>query len=804
MTSQLLAHVALLSPPYAILTYSLPSYLPAELWSPGLRVAAPLGKGFRAAVLLETAPHKEGEALPPGLRPLLWPLEQHPLLPPDYLALARQLGLRQAMPLGRILGTVLPAPLRSARVRLRFFGPKGTRDLQAKDLAALSPADLAECASLWCSGNCVCLGGAVDALDREVCTLAQDPPWPVRPRATKQMAFLEYLLAHGSATRRRLVDTFGPEAGETLKTLVGRGLVSLRPLEEAACLPKESGEGCATGWTAPFALTEAQRGALAAFEAYLDAPFPGPDASRGGGGSSHPATHLVHGVTGSGKTAVYLSLAASCLVRGRSIMLLAPEVSLALKLRQDVREHLPNAPLFFYHGYQSPQEREATFRALAEREAPALIVGTRSALFLPVRNLGAIVLDEEHDGSFKQDEGLNYQAKEVAWFRTGQVGALLVMGSATPDVKTFYAAEKGQIPLHSLPDRVGGGNLPQVRFVGLPRSMGDGGLLAEESINALAGTVDRGEQAVILLNRRGYSPLMYCLDCGAVLRCPHCAISLTYHKGRERVVCHYCGHTAPFPCPCPSCSSLHYLPMGEGTEKLEESLLPLLPSGARILRLDRDSTRRPGRMEEILSAFGRGEASVLVGTQMLSKGLHFPNVTLVVAADADLGLNLPDYRAAERTFQLLVQASGRSGRGEKAGEVLVQTRDPEHYCWQYVRENDYAGFYRQEIAMREKRRYPPFVRLGLVRMSFPVIWSGGAACLDQITLALRAAGKEAGVIVLGPAPAPLAQLKGRRRFHCLIKAQDWGVIRNIYAKAVQAAGKGQMRLALDLDPVNML
>ncbi len=798
MTTMLLAQVALLSPPYATLTYSLPPYLPQELWRAGLRVAAPLGKGVRAAVLLETAEHKAGEPLPPGLRPLLWPLEQAPLLSRDYLALARELGIRQALPLGRILGTVLPAPLRSARVRLRFFDASGKRDMLPKDLAACPPEELEACAALWNAGNCACLGGAVDALDREACTLAQDPPWPVRPRAAKQLALLEYLLAHGTVTRRRLVEVFGPECGETLKTLAARALVHIRPLEEDICLPEEPCPPDIGSWTPPFALTTAQQKTLAAFTAHLDAPqIPEP---------GRTAAHLVHGVTGSGKTAVYLSLAAACLARGRSVMLLAPEVALALKLRQDLREQLPGVPFFFYHGYQSPRERETAFRALAGREEAAVIVGTRSALFLPAPRLGASILDEEHDGSFKQDEGLNYQAKEVAWFRAGQAGALLVLGSATPDVKTFYAAQKGQLPLHSLPDRVGGGTLPAVRLVALPRSMGDGNLLAEESLGALSDVVTRGEQAVILLNRRGYSPLMYCLSCGATLRCPHCAISLTYHKGRERVVCHYCGHAAPFPSPCPECSSLHYLPMGEGTEKLEESLLPRLPAGARILRLDRDSTRRPGRMEEILSAFGRGEASVLVGTQMLSKGLHFPNVTLVVAADADLGLNLPDYRAAERTFQLLLQASGRAGRGEKAGEVLVQTRDISHYCWQYVQANDYEGFYRQEIAMRERRSYPPFVRLGLVRMSFAAAWPEGLKCLEQVAAALRGAAKEAGVTALGPAPAPLAQLKGRRRFHCLLKARDWPLIRGVYAVAARAAAsaKGELRLALDLDPVNML
>ena len=498
-------------------------------------------------------------------------------------------------------------------------------------------------------------------------------------------------------------------------------------------------------------------------------------------------------------------------------MLLAPEVALALKLRRDAARRFPGVPLYLFHGYQSPALRERVFRELAARAraeppAPCLVAGTRSALFLPLPALGAVVLDEEHDASFKQDEGLHYQAKEVAWSRASRHKALLVLGSATPDVKTFYAARRGLFPLAVLPRRVGGGTLPGVELVDIRDNGGDSPL-APAALEALRDTVKRGEQAVVLLNRRGYAPLMYCLDCGAVARCPHCDIGLTYHKRREQLVCHYCGYTRPFPSPCSACRGLHYLPMGEGTERLEErlageELAGVLPSGARVLRLDRDSTRRPGRMEEILAAFARQEAQVLVGTQMLSKGHHFPNVTLALIADADLGLNLPDYRAAERTFQLLVQSAGRSGRGEKPGRVLVQTRDVGHYCWEFVERADYEGFYEREIALREKRRYPPFVKLALVRVSFPQEWKEGPGLLGALASALREAGREAGVTVLGPAPAPLARLQGRLRYQCLLKAADWQAVRRTYGRASRRTLPGvaprEWRVSLDLDPVNML
>ena len=513
-------------------------------------------------------------------------------------------------------------------------------------------------------------------------------------------------------------------------------------------------------------------------------------------------TYLIKGVTGSGKTAVYMELAKECLRRGRSMLLLAPEVALALKLRRDASLALPDVPLYFFHGYQSAALREKTFRELAKRREPCLVVGTRSALFLPLPSLGAVVLDEEHDSSFKQDEGLTYQAKEVAWFRIAQAKGLLVLGSATPDLKTFYAVREAKIPVSTLPARVGGGTLPSIRLVDI-RSMNCAeSILAPETLSALKQTVEQGDQAVILLNRRGYAPLMYCIDCGKVARCPHCDIGLTYHKGRERLVCHYCGYSVPFPSPCPSCKGLHFHPMGQGTERVEEYIGTLLPPGGRVLRLDRDSTRRPGRMEEILESFARQEAQVLVGTQMLSKGHHFPHVTLAVVADGDIGLNLPDYRAAERTFQLLVQSSGRAGRGEKPGQVIIQTRDVNHYCWQYVKNGDYEGFYDYEIALRKRRRYPPFINLALLRISYPMDWADGPTQLARITALLRS--ESNGVTVLGPAPAPLPLLRGRRRFQCLLKAGDWQSIRALYAVLLPLASPPNLRISLDIDPVNML
>lgn len=788
------ARVALLSPPYATLTYSLPPYFPGDFWRPGLRVAVPLGRGkgsaLRAAVLLTQSASAD---VPEGVvcKEVFWPLEREPLLPPALLDLVEGLAARQGVEPGHVLGHVLPQGLRRAALRLRRLHGRA-ETLSLRDLRKMLPGRLSALAGELLSGEARLLPGQTDIASAEYCHLRVEPPWPVRPAATRQIAVLEFLHAEGPVSRRRLLREV-KDAAPALTALLGAGHIAL--VHEDA----EAGEpGSALLEPAPARVrpNADQERALADLTAALDA--------------ESPQNRLLYGVTGSGKTAVYLELAAHALARGRSVFLLAPEVALALKLRRDAARALPGVALVLYHGYQSPARREATFRQLAESREPCLVVGTRSALFLPVPNPGCIILDEEHDASFKQEDGLAYQAREVAWFRMRQARGLLVLGSATPDLKTFHAASEGRLPLLRLPERVGGRELPPVELVDIsanPRLFPDqdgavsGGLLAPRCEEALRETLARGEQAVVLLNRRGYAPLMYCLSCGTTQRCPHCDIGLTYHKGLERLVCHYCGYARPFPSPCDKCRGMEFLPLGEGTERLAERLS--LIAGQPVLRLDRDSTRRPGRMEEILEAFARHESPILVGTQMLSKGHHFPEVTLAIIADGDLGLNLPDYRAAERTFQLLVQSAGRAGRGERPGRVLIQTRATDHYCWQYVRDSDYEGFYAAELALRRKRQYPPFVRLGLLRLSWPVDEPRGAEALGELATALRAEAARLGVTLLGPAPAPLGLLRGRRRFQCLLKAQAWAPLRELYFFA-RSRNPVFLRLSLDLDPVNML
>lgn len=785
--------VALLSAPFAVYTYAEPPHLPGGAWVPGLRVLVPVGASTRLGVLVarQDEPPRDMPA-DVRLRDLLWPVEAEPLLGPDYMALAATLATRQMEPVGRVLENLLPHGLRALRIGFRVFDPRFPARLGAAALAAMAarePEALAALAGLWAEGRMRVCAERRHEKEQEYCTVTQDPPWPVRPAARRQLEVLEYLWEAGAVPRPRLREALGEGAAPALNRLVASGLVRIGPAPEfhepEACAP---GPDETPGGAAP-ELTAEQRDALDELTRALGRP----------GGQ----TRLVHGVTGSGKTLLYLRLAERALEAGRAVLLLAPEVALACALHRAATAHFPGREVRLHHGYQSPARRERTFAEVAAARGPQVVVGTRSALFLPLRDLGLIVLDEEHDSSFKQEERLPYQAKVVAHFLAARAGALLVLGSATPDVKTFHAAAQGAVGKVVLPTRVGGRALPPVELVDLRAHPPAEGPFAAVTARALRATVAAGDQAVILLNRRGYAPVMYCLDCGRTARCAQCDVGLTYHKARERLVCHYCGAAEPFPKVC-ACGSSNWLPMGEGTENLAETLEHLVP-GAGVLRLDRDSTRRPGRMEEILADFAAGRAQVLVGTQMLSKGHHFPGVTLVTVVEGDMGLSVPDYRAAERMFQLMVQVAGRAGRGDKPGQVLIQTRNPEHYCWRHVQASDYEGFFAQELELRRKYGYPPFTKLALLRMNFPVDYEPGTAAVMELARTLPPLGLRGGVRVLGPAPSPLGLLRGRKRFQCLLKAQDWPAVRTLYAEARRhLAAHPKIRTSLDQDPVNML
>lgn len=763
--------VLLLSSPYSVLTYALPEDLPRQMWHVGGRVVVPLGKSFRVGILTQVPVSEPGGCV---CKDVLWPVDRAPFFSAGYLDFIRDLSIRQMDAAGKILARVLPAALRDLPLLKTCEG-------QAVRLGELTATDArAGLAQDWLAGRLV--PHVCPRRQERLFSLTKEPPWPVRPQATAQLDVLRYLDVHGVSSAKVLNTHFGKNVSQPLRMLLQKGLV--REIES----PFQPEEVCAPAAEA-FSLTAGQQQAVEGFWELL--------ADR------DPRSALLFGVTGSGKTAVYLELARRCLCFGKHVMLLAPEVGIALKLYRDVREALPEARLRLFHGYLNPSERQRTFMELAGQTSPTIVVGTRSSLFLPLEP-GLVILDEEHDASFKQDEGLIYQARELAYGRIARSSGLLLMGSATPDVKVFHSARSGGIALQRLPNRVGEARLPEVRLVDLRAEPPEHGPFATSVRDALVDAVRAAEQVIILHNRRGYSPVLYCEACSEPVKCPHCQVSMTLHKRRELLLCHYCGYSLLFPLSCPGCKGNEFLPLGAGTERLEEFLRDDLPRDTKILRLDRDTSRRAGSMQETLAAFARQEAQILVGTQMLSKGHHFPGVTLVVVVDGDLGLNLPDYRATERSFQMLVQVAGRAGRGEKNGRVLIQTRNPGHYCWQFVRENDYEGFFAREIVLRQTMGYPPFVKLALVRISMPLD-QPDAELLSAFGRRMRAICPAAGVRLLGPAPSPLSVLRGRKRFQCLLKADTWPAIRGVYAEMRKMLAKEKnVRISVDLDPMDML
>ncbi|MFW5730809.1 MAG: replication restart helicase PriA, partial [Desulfonatronovibrionaceae bacterium] len=741
-SEQLLWSVALLSPPYKSFTYKQPAYFQDDAWQPGLRVMVPVGRGDK--LIIGVLENFLGLDPVDRLKAIHWPLERKPLIDPEFLQMIVRLSSRQAVETGKILARVLPASLKSCGALLGHKDQPGGVTLPA---CGQDPAELARLATAWQSGT---LNFARPRrVKRKIASVVMEPPWPIPPNAKLQWRIMDTLWEQGDMPVAGLRTLLGPSAASSLKSLAAKGLIALQEecAAKAQALSRAGDRGHELSADQTLALERLSPLAL-------DRKF-------------HPV--VLHGITGSGKTLVYLELAGKVMHQGRSAIILAPEIAIAGRIFAEARQKFGNADVFLHHGLKAPAEKEKLFETLGTRDRPYLLAGTRSALFMPLKNIGLMVVDEEHDESYKQDQGVIYQAKEIAHYLADRDKSLLVLGSATPDIKTFYAARQNRIGLVSMDSRVGQSRLPSVNFVDLKSCPPVHGPLSAVAFNALKEVLDRGEQAIIMHNRRGYSPVIMCSSCSETARCSQCQVSLTYHKNRHRLVCHYCGKSLPFSIVCSNCRSSDFVTVGQGTEKVEEFLKRRL-SDVRVLRLDRDSARNPARTQEILSDFADNKAQVLVGTQMLSKGHTFPNVTLGLVLDGDLGLGMPDYRASERIFQLLVQLSGRSGRGQKPGRVLIQTRNPDHYCWRYVQNCDYAGFFDQEISRRRLFKYPPFVRLGLIRLSFPSDWERQEAFLDELKRNLSGLDKAAGATVMGPAPAPLSRLKNRDRYHLLIKA----------------------------------
>jgi primosomal protein N' (replication factor Y) len=511
---------------------------------------------------------------------------------------------------------------------------------------------------------------------------------------------------------------------------------------------------------------------------------------------------LLHGVTGSGKTEVYFRAIEAALGRDRGAIFLVPEIALTPMLVRAATARF-GATVSVLHSELSAGERHDQWWRIREGDA-RVVVGARSAVFAPVPDLGLVVVDEEHDASYKQDESPRYHGRDVAVVRARLEGCPVLLGSATPSVESHANALKGKYERLVMPRRIGPQGLPQVEIVDRRSVLRQGGdpVLSPVLREALAERLARREQSLLLLNRRGYATSLLCRECGQQAMCPNCSVSLTLHQGGQTALCHYCGHEAKAPSACPSCRGAYLRLTGFGTERVVETVRAALPS-ARVERLDRDRARRRGVVAQTLAAFERGELDILVGTQMIAKGHDFPRVTLVGVIDADVGLGLPDFRSAERTFQLLTQVAGRAGRGDAKGQVILQSHLPDHYALVFACAQDYDSFFEREMEFRRTMGYPPLTALiNLVVRSEDA--GKGATEAETLARALRtaAAGRYR---VLGPAHAPLARLRSEHRFQILLKGHRPAMRKAVRDALVERHGIQRWPgIAVDVDPLTVM
>jgi len=610
-------------------------------------------------------------------------------------------------------------------------------------------------------------------------------------RAPKQAAVIKKALECPGLTRQELAAAAEASPG-AVDTLVEKGFLEVFTGSRSRLHGKQPARTARTG---NLPLNAGQSGALKAITGALEKDKFG--------------VFLLHGVTGSGKTEVYLQAIRAALDRGRQAVTLVPEISLTPQMIGLFRGRFGDL-VAVLHSALPDRERYEEWRRVKEGEAP-VVLGTRSAVFAPLPAPGLFIVDEEHESSYKQDDHLRYHAREVALKRAQLTGAVVVLGSATPSLESRSKAVTGGGPyrLLRIPERVDGRPLPRVRVVDLRVELKNGnrGIFSRMLETAVNERLEKGEQVILFLNRRGYATIVVCRECGLSLKCPNCDISLTYHLG-GRLRCHYCNHTAVLPEFCPGCGSSYVRHFGVGTQKVEEEAQKIFP-GARIVRMDSDSTSRKGSHQEIFKTFQEGKADVLIGTQMVAKGLDIPGVTLVGVINADTTLYMPDFRAAERTFQLLTQVAGRAGRGSRPGEVVVQTHCPDHYSIQAAAAHDCELFYQREIPVRRSLGYPPFTylaRLLFTHADEEEVKKG--ARLAKENLSKIVLNDNLKIDILGPAPAPLSRIKDRFRWQLILKSPRRSPLKEAVKEVLAVLGRTRPVfkpvINVDINPQGML
>jgi primosomal protein N' (replication factor Y) len=801
-------------------TYRLPE-LDRETAQVGARVLVPLGRGVVTGFIVELLDGLSAHRTltDSEIKSVEQVLDTTPLVTREILEISRWVADYYAAPWGEVLKAALPPGISPGREQLLTLTSHGTTHLAeiADDdasartliLRAIAKARVISVTRLRKKFGNEEAAGILSELQKENLVTSQARPHGPSSRArTQRVVKLRASSAAAAsdkkitAAQQQIIDALSVEetiplpellrstgvSGSVINTLNKRGIVDVieenvrrDPLARAT-LPKAD----------EYQLTNAQQQVLAEIEPKLR--------------SGAYAAFLLHGVTGSGKTEVYMRAMRTCLELGRSAMMLVPEIVLTPVFSRRLRSHFGDQVAIF-HSSLSKGERFDEWMRVKGGDA-RIVIGTRSGVFAPISNLGLVIIDEEHESTYRQQDSPRYNGRDTAIVRAQKENAVVILGSATPSLESFHNAQTGKYSYLELPARIGNRPMAAARIIDM-RVVFDRHkkpqVFSDDLLEAIEATHRKGEQSIVLLNRRGYSSFVLCRSCGETIQCPNCDVTLTYHRSEKVIVCHYCNHRQTAPDKCPSCSGKYIYYVGEGTEQIETLLVKIFPT-LRIARIDRDTAAKRGAFERSLFDFSAGKIDMLVGTQMLAKGHDFPNVTLVGVVSVDAGLALPDFRAAERTFQLITQVAGRAGRGERPGQVLIQTYHPNHYALRHACAQDYAGFYEEEIRHRQNHSYPPFVSLASLLVHGPDLGKTRTEALE-LRKELDAANKERTSRILGPAPAPLARLKGRHRIQLLVKSRSRRQLRQVVDTALTAmAAKGHnlRSINLEIDPVSIM
>ena len=816
LNNRALAEVAVALPVSGTFNYLIPEGQ-ADRMPPGMRVLVPFGRRRVTGYVLDHP--REAFANGRVLKEIIEPLDEVPLIGPSLIPFFRFAADYYHYPIGMVAAEALPAGLKvmsHKTVRLTEAGRQALENplslLSSEEALFLDRLDktkgLTMAALAKEKGPGLKLASRLESqgLVEIVVKLSRDRVRTLTRRwisivpndaeysgrlGPKEKALLDRLSQTGPLPLDDLREEF-PNPSALARRLEQKGLVAA---EDRVVYRDALGRALLFNEQAP-TLSDEQAVAVAALSQALDkkafAPF------------------VLFGITGSGKTEVYLAAARQALDQGRTALFLVPEISLTPAMEGLLKARFKEDAAVLHSGLSDGERLDQWLKI--RQQGIRIVLGARSAIFAPLENLGLIVVDEEHDGAYKQEDKLRYQARDLALLRGSQAGAVVVLGSATPSLESFQAAATGRYSLLSLSERVGEGRLPQVDVVDLRKETGRRRAVTPVLHQALKETLAQGQQALLFINRRGLAGLPICLSCGFVLKCRNCSVSLTLHQSAEQgesdyLSCHYCGYDQPPAGRCPECGSKLFKYLGVGTEKLEKEVQAAFPE-ARVGRLDADTARPKGELTRILEALRDREIDVLVGTQMITKGHDFPNITLVGVIEADLGLHLPDFRAGERTFQLLSQVSGRAGRGSDPGRVIVQTYSPDHYSLLLAKEHDYLSFFEEEIHHRRDSGYPPLARLIMVRLQGNSEKRTAQAAEDAVRLGQSLGGPRPPAELFGPAPAPLAKVKGKYRFQILVRGFQVKPLHNFlnhWLDRVRPMLKGQgVALAVDVDPYQMM